>query len=273
MTSIKSMQLYTHLERISNELAESGKSINDALQVSDLTPFDQLHYHGTDALDTALELCNAQANQNWLEIGSGLGGPSRYLAQQGQLNILALELQPDQNNLASQLTKACNLDSRVNHQCGDFLTYPLDPEHYETIVSWLAIYHVPNRPLLLKRSHDCLKTGGYFYTEDLYQRAPFSNEAREDIERELFATTLPEFDVYQQQFKDSGFEIISLEEMSDDWSAFTNERLKAYKNDRERHVRVHGEATVKAMDQFYSSVDRHFQSGCLGGLRLCARRI
>ncbi|MCP4335252.1 MAG: hypothetical protein GY785_21580 [Gammaproteobacteria bacterium] len=49
--------------------------------------------------------------------------------------------------------------------------------------------------------------------------------------------------------------------------------MKLYTHvERLRHVRVHGEATVQALDDFYSAVDHHFHSGKLGGLRLCARR-
>jgi hypothetical protein len=40
-----------------------------------------------------------------------------------------------------------------------------------------------------------------------------------------------------------------------------------------RHVRVHGEATVDALDDFYCAVDRNFQFGKLDGIRLCARRV
>ena len=41
---------------------------------------------------------------------------------------------------------------------------------------------------------------------------------------------------------------------------------------RDSHLRVHGEATVQALDDFYGAVDHHFGSGKLGGLRLCARK-
>ena len=53
MRDIKSMKRYTHVERVANELAELGKSINDPLTVAGLSTFGQLHYHGTDALDFA----------------------------------------------------------------------------------------------------------------------------------------------------------------------------------------------------------------------------
>ena len=55
MTDIKSMKLYSHVERIDNELAEFGKSPEDALGVDELSAFDQLHYHATEALDIALD--------------------------------------------------------------------------------------------------------------------------------------------------------------------------------------------------------------------------
>jgi len=55
MADIKSMKLYTHVERIDNELAELGKSPEDALGVNELSAFDRLHYHATEALDIALD--------------------------------------------------------------------------------------------------------------------------------------------------------------------------------------------------------------------------
>ena len=48
---IKSMKLYNNVERIFNELREIGKSTSDTLLSEDLAKFDQLHYHGTDAID------------------------------------------------------------------------------------------------------------------------------------------------------------------------------------------------------------------------------
>jgi hypothetical protein len=60
--------------------------------------------------------------------------------------------------------------------------------------------------------------------------------------------------------------------MSADWAEFTRVRLPAYRADRPRHVRVHGEATVQTQDDFYNAVDHHFGSGKMGGLRLCAKR-
>ena len=42
MTDIKSMKLYTHVERIGNELAELGIAADDELGVEQLSAFDHL---------------------------------------------------------------------------------------------------------------------------------------------------------------------------------------------------------------------------------------
>jgi hypothetical protein len=74
VTEIKSMKLYTNVERIYRELGELGKTVDDPLSVDELCAFDQLHYHGTQALDVAMAVIGIDAQPRWLEIGSGLGG-------------------------------------------------------------------------------------------------------------------------------------------------------------------------------------------------------
>ena len=272
MSNIKSMKLYTHVERIENELAELGHARGDELMVDELSALDQLHYHGTDALDHALQRLSAAPGQHWLEIGSGIGGPARYLAQHGHLQMTALELQPDQNELAIELTGRCNMSSQVEHLCGDFLNYDFNGQSFDAIVSWLALYHIPERPVLLERCHQLLNPGGYFYTEDLCSLAPMDATQLVDLERDLYAITLPRIEEYCRDLEDAGFEVEHCDDMSPDWSEFTRIRLAAYRAERARHVRVHDEATVQALDDFYRAVDHHFGSGKLGGLRLCARR-
>ena len=65
MSDIKSMKLYTHVERIDNELAELGKNPGDSFGADELTAFDQLHYHGSDTLDIALDAFYSVVEQNF----------------------------------------------------------------------------------------------------------------------------------------------------------------------------------------------------------------
>ena len=272
-TNIKSMKLYSHIERVYNELADLGKGPEDALTAGEISAFDQMHYHGTEAVDHAIQSIGISAGSRVLEIGSGFGGPARHIADNTEASVTALELQPDQNDMAADLTRRCGLANKLSHVCGDFLHHSWQGQKFDALVSWLAIYHIPKRDQLLSISHELLEKDGVFFTEDLYSRNVFDEAEREELSQGLFASHLPDLDTYQKEFQQAGFKLEQVEDMSDDWTQFTSERLAAYRASRERQIKVHGEPTYQAMEEFYSLVNRHFRSGKLGGVRLLARKI
>ena len=270
---IKSMTLYHHVDRVVNELRELGKPNDEPLRVDELTPFDQLHYHSTEAVDEAIRATGIGEGSSVLEIGSGLGGPSRHLAVTSGAAVTALELQEDHHRMAVDLTRRCGLVDRVTHVCGDFLTHPWDGKEFDAVVSWLALYHIPQRPILLNRCRSLLPVGGFLYAEDLCERRPFDDDERKELASELFANYLPSSDRYRQDLVDAGFEVLVCDDMSDDWTAFTRRRLDQYRQQQDRHLRVHGEAVFETMCGFYTTMVRRFSDGKLGGIRVVARRI
>ena len=176
--AIKSMPLYVDVERINNELAALGIGVDEALTPAQLFPFDQYHYHGTDAVHNAVHRLGLGPASHVLDVGSGLGGPARYLASTIGCHITALELQSDLHATATRLTARCGLGQHVTHVWGDALTAAFPDATFNAIVSWLALLHIPERPRLLARLARMLQRGGQCYIEDLFQRAPF---ARSDL--------------------------------------------------------------------------------------------
>ena len=66
--SMKDMRLYDQVERILNELHALGIDDDAPLEVEDLTPFDQYHYHGTEAVDEAARLLGAQRKRRFRKL-------------------------------------------------------------------------------------------------------------------------------------------------------------------------------------------------------------
>jgi sarcosine/dimethylglycine N-methyltransferase len=153
------------------------------------------------------------------------------------------------------------------------LSYPFGGKKFDAVVSWLALCHIPDRKRLLEICRGVLKPGGRFYTDDLCSIGDIGSEQRHGLERDLYAMTLPGASTYRQDVIDAGFEIEVFEDLTADWSGFTRERLAIYRAERARHTRVHGEATVDDLESFYAAVDYHFQTGTLGGLRICAKAV
>ena len=270
---IKSMKLYHHVDRVLTELRKMGKEDEGPLSADELTPIDQLHYHGTEAVDYAVKATGVNASSSALEIGSGLGGPARHIAATVGAQVTALELQSDQNLLASNLTDRCGLAEKVTHVCGDFLTYNWVGQQFDVIVSWLALYHIPERDVLLNRCYSLLDQGGYLHAEDLYARVQFTASERSELATELFASYLPDYESYCQDLERAGFKLVSCQELSDEWPVFTRERMAAYREQKARHIDVHGEAVFTSMDDFYDLVVRYFTAGKLGGIRFVAQKV
>ncbi len=270
---IEKMPLYVDVHRINNELAELGVSSDDPLTPGQLFPFDQFHYHGTDAVRAAAGLIGLGRASRVLEVGSGLGGPARYLAHTIGCRVTALELQTPLHELAATLTRRCGLESLVTHVRGDALTYPFPQGGFDDVVSWLAIHHIPNRPLLMERLAYAVRPGGRIFVEDLVERAPFSADEAEAVRQMLYGVTMTDAESLAQDMDDAGFDEIDMTDMSPSWATFCAARAAAFRKDLDRHIRVHGEEIAMRLEQFFSTVERLFASGSLGGVRIAAHRV
>ena len=175
-----------------------------------------------------------------LEVGSGLGGPARYLVHTVGCHVTALELQEELHALASTLTRRCGLESRVTHVRGDALTYPLADSAFDAVVSWLAIHHIRARPRLLARLAATLRSGGRIYVEDLVARAPFSPGDAAAVRQMLYGETVTSVDDYAADLHKAGFVDIETTDMTPGWTVFCQGRAAAFSSSRDRQERVHG---------------------------------
>ncbi len=108
-TSIAGMPLYTNLDRIARGLSAHGIGATDPFPPELLFDLDQWHYHGIDAIRAAADRLQLGPTSRVLDIGSGVGGPARYLAYTIGCRVTALELQPELNAIAADLTQRSGL--------------------------------------------------------------------------------------------------------------------------------------------------------------------
>lgn len=270
---IKSMKLYDQVDRILRDLAAIGIGEHDALSVEQLAPYDHFHYFGTEAVAQAVPAAGIGVGSRVLDIGSGLGGPARYLAQATGCRVTAVELQPDMNATAAALTRRCGLAGRIEHVEGDILAAPLAPAGFDAAVSWLALYHIPNRAALWPRLKAALRPDGRAHVEDFYVRRPLSEAERAVLEGQFFANTLADRDGYLAELAAGGFEAIAFDDMTEAWAGFTAERAAAFRARREAYCAVHGPEMFEALDAFYAMAAELFAAGNLGGVRLTARAL
>lgn len=269
--AIKTMKLYSDVERVDRELRARGKSPHAPLSPTDLAPFDQLHYGGTEAVDEAVGHAGIDEAKRVIDIGSGLGGPARHLASSTGCRVTAIELQRELHTSASRLTLRCGLDDRVEHVHGDFLKTILPVAGFDALVSWLTFLHIPDKKALLERCRSVLRENGSIYIEDFFQRRSLTDAELESLEKDVYCSALPTADEYRREMENAGFRDIQLLDMSAEWTAFVSDRRRKFAADRVRFVHLHGPATFGKLDTFYQAMQTLFEGGNLGGIRITAR--
>ncbi|KAM7439460.1 hypothetical protein ABFA07_011212 [Porites harrisoni] len=263
-----------HIDRVYKELKELGYKDGDPLKVEDVCKFDQMHYYGTQAIDEAAQALGINSNHHVLDIGSGLGGPARYLAHKTGCLVTAIELQDDLHKEAENLTQRCNLQQKLKHITGDFLQMDLGDGKFDFLVSWLVFLHIEDKNTLLERCFNSLKPGGKIFIEDFFQLkgVTLSEEDKRTYNHDLYMNNLPEKDVYINLLKAAGFSDIQFEDQTAMFLSFVSKRHVDFSEKKDRHVRVIGQDAFDSLQYFYTAVKSVFEKGLTGGCRIIATK-
>ena len=269
---IKTMQLYQRPERILADLAALGFGTDAPLTIETLNRFDQLHYHGTDALDVAIAECSICAGDRVIEVGSGWGGCARYVAHKTGARVTAVELQADYDQVARGLTARIALRGEIEHVNADFLDLETPKAAFDHAVSWLALFHIPSREVYLGKLNHALKPGGFLFAEDLYLIRKPDQDEEQDFRQHLQPGSLVDRDAYFADLENAGFDVISQTDMTVDWTNFTAIRLQAFRDARSDYEAVHGADGYAGIEVFYAKMAGYFARGLVGGIRFAAVR-
>lgn len=269
---IKTMKLYSRVERVYAQLRAAGIGERDPIPVAVLSRFDQYHYLGTDAVDAGIAALGLGPRHRVLDVGSGLGGPARHIAERVGCRVTALELQPDLHEVGRELSGRCGLARLVRHLHGNILEGPVPPGAFDALVSWLVFLHIPERGRLYRRCHEALRPGGGIYVEDFFERGRLDAREREALARKVYCRDLPRLEDLRRDLEEAGFAEVRVRDLSSSWTGFVAERARAYRAGREQEIALHGAELFAGLDDFYTTVAALFGGGNLGGVRVSARK-
>ncbi len=160
---------YMHgaLERsILDALAAAGKDL-DRLTAADLAGVDEFHLGwraSTVALAQDLQLAQGQ---RVLDIGSGIGGPARYMAEAHGCQVTGIDLTEEFVAVATALTRRCGLAHRVSFRLGSGLALPFPDGSFDAATLIHVGMNIERKDLLFREVRRVLKPGGRFGVYDV----------------------------------------------------------------------------------------------------------
>src|SRR5215475_14598882 len=97
----------------------------DALTPQQLAPLDQFHTRGLAATADLAKLIGITADMSVLDIGSGVGGPARFLAETYGCRVTGVDLSESFVDAARYLTDRTGQSDRISFQTANALDLPL----------------------------------------------------------------------------------------------------------------------------------------------------
>ena len=170
-------QHYTHgsLEgAIFGALATSGKDL-DYLAPADLAPVDEFHIGGRQATTEFAAELEIEPGLHLLDIGSGLGGASRYFAHECRCRVTAIDLTEEYVRAAEALAKRVGLENQVSYQHGSALALPFAPRSFDGAYMLHVGMNIQDKARLFAEVQRVLKPGGIFGIYDVMRESGEGN--------------------------------------------------------------------------------------------------
>ncbi len=155
-------------EKILAILARAGKDTRQ-LDAADLVAADQFHTRGLAATEELAALAGFRTGETVLDLGSGLGGPARWIVSHHRVTVTGIDLSADLCRAARLLTERCGLADRARFIEGDATALPFPDRRFDLVWTQHVAANIADRPKLYREVARVLKPGGRFVMHDIFE--------------------------------------------------------------------------------------------------------
>jgi ubiquinone/menaquinone biosynthesis C-methylase UbiE len=156
------------IEKIAESLCHARRDLRN-LATTDLAPYDEFHFRGRKA---TLELGNQMKltqNSRVLDIGSGLGGPARTLAEKYGCHVTGIDLTKAFCDVATVLSEWSNLTTQTTFRWGNATNIPFQDNHIDCAMTIHVAMNIPEKHTVYEEARRVVKPGGIFAVYDILQ--------------------------------------------------------------------------------------------------------
>ncbi len=200
---------YTHgdlLGAIQASVTKLGKTV-DSVTIEDLAPVDEFHIGGRQATENLLAQLNFSEQDHILDVGCGLGGASRFVANKYNNRVTGIDLTQEYIEAGKALCTWVGLDKQVTLHQGSALSMPFQDETFDGGLMLHVGMNIEDKAQLFTEVYRVLRPGASFGVYDVMRNnggelaypVPWATENSTSI----LATT----DEYKQALSDAGFEV------------------------------------------------------------------
>ncbi len=155
-------------DAIAESLRSAGIDLTE-LKTTDLATVDEFHIRGRKATLELAARMNLRENSRILDIGSGLGGPARTLAEACGCHVTGIDLTQAFCDAAEVLSDWVNLGTRVVFRQGDATDLPYEDDQFDAALTIHVAMNIPAKDKMYAEARRVVKPGGIFAVYDVLQ--------------------------------------------------------------------------------------------------------
>ena len=157
-------------EDIIDRLVGQGINLNEVTR-SNLSGVDEFHIRGIEVSNELANLTNLR-NKKVLDIGSGLGGPCRMLADQYNCDAYGIDLSTDYIETAKKLSDLVTVNGTTKFSVGDALNLPFKDKSFDVVWTQHVQMNIKDKFRFYSEINRVLSEDGMFIYYDIFQHDP-----------------------------------------------------------------------------------------------------
>jgi len=196
----------TLINAIEEAIVKLGKFKSD-ITVEDLAPVDEFHIGGRIATDHLLNQVCFTDKDNLLDVGCGLGGAARYLAQKLGCTVAGVDLNQEYIDTGIELNKWLDLDNKVTLNQGSALALEFEPERFTGALMLHVGMNIEAKSKLFSEIFRVLKRNSTFAIYDIMRTADGELVYPVPWAKDQNTSMLASPEEYQQALQSAGFSV------------------------------------------------------------------
>jgi ubiquinone/menaquinone biosynthesis C-methylase UbiE len=152
--------------RLRTALAPLGPE-TERLTPQQLSSLDHFHTRGLLATAELAKLAAITAGTAVLDVGSGVGGPARFLSASLGCRVTGVDLSEPFVDAARYLTERTGQGGQVSFETASALELPFDDGNFDVVLLQHVAMNIADRARLYREIRRVLKPGGKFATYDV----------------------------------------------------------------------------------------------------------
>lgn len=136
---------------------------------SNIAGVDEFHVRGAAVSKELAESIDIK-DLSILDVGCGLGGPCRMLADEYNCEATGIDLSHEYIRTAGKLSELVNLNSKTTFIQGDATQLPFDNNTFDVVWTQHVQMNIPNKKKFYSEINRVLKAGGHFLFYDILKK-------------------------------------------------------------------------------------------------------